>query len=77
MATVIRLTRLGRKNKPFYRIVASDKKFARDGRFIEVLGNYDPHTKKVNLNHDRFKHYQAYGAQVSKVVQRLAEKNQA
>jgi len=42
MAVTIRLTRIGAKKKPFYRIVAADSRFSRDGRFIEVLGTYDP-----------------------------------
>jgi small subunit ribosomal protein S16 len=42
MAVTIRLTRMGAKKKPFYRIVAADSRFSRDGRFIEVLGTYDP-----------------------------------
>jgi small subunit ribosomal protein S16 len=42
MAVKIRLTRMGAKGKPFYRIVAADTDFPRDGRFLEILGNYDP-----------------------------------
>jgi small subunit ribosomal protein S16 len=42
MAVTIRLTRMGAKKKPFYRIVAADSRFSRDGRFIEVVGTYDP-----------------------------------
>jgi len=45
MAVKIRLTRMGAKGKPFYRIVAADADFPRDGRFLEVLGTYDP--KKI------------------------------
>ena len=45
MATRIRLRRMGRKKLPFYRIVVADKAAPRDGRFIEVLGTYDPRAK--------------------------------
>lgn len=42
MAVKIRLRRMGSKNDPFYRIVAADSRFPRDGRFIEIIGYYDP-----------------------------------
>lgn len=43
MAVKIRLTRIGAKKKPFYRIVAADSQSPRDGKFLEILGTYDPH----------------------------------
>jgi small subunit ribosomal protein S16 len=43
MAVKIRLTRMGAKKKPYYRIVATDSESPRDGRFLEILGTYDPH----------------------------------
>ena len=54
MAVRIRLTRLGRKKKPFYRIVVADSQKARDGRFLEIVGTYDPiqNPAAVTLDHD-------------------------
>ncbi len=52
MATRIRLRRVGRKKQPTYRIVVTDKQKARDGRFVETLGHYDPRTEPVALNVD-------------------------
>lgn len=45
MAVKIRLTRMGAKSKPFYRIVAADADSPRDGKYLEILGNYDPKKK--------------------------------
>ena len=54
MAVKIRLARHGSKKKPFYRVVAADSLFPRDGRFLEKLGTYDPRDKadglKINVN---------------------------
>ncbi len=70
MALAIRMSRGGRKNVPYYRIVVADKRFARDGRFIERLGTYNPMLPKeggqrVTLNAERIKHWLAQGAQPS------------
>jgi small subunit ribosomal protein S16 len=46
----IRLTRLGSKKRPFYRLVAADSRSPRDGRFLEILGFYNPHTDPVEVN---------------------------
>jgi small subunit ribosomal protein S16 len=65
----LRLARLGRKNRPFYRIVAVDSREKRDGRYLENLGWYDPlqkeSSKKVNLETERYKHWLSVGAQPS------------
>ncbi|OGP51666.1 MAG: 30S ribosomal protein S16, partial [Deltaproteobacteria bacterium RBG_13_51_10] len=55
MAVTIRLTRMGAKKKPFYRLVVADSRFPRDGRFIEVVGTYDPNPNPpaINLNRER------------------------
>jgi small subunit ribosomal protein S16 len=53
MAVTIRLTRMGAKKKPFYRIVAADSRFSRDGRFIEVLGTYDPNPNPPAIKFNR------------------------
>mgnify|MGYP005837761581 CR=1 FL=1 len=52
MAVKIRLARFGSKKKPFYRIVAADSEAKRDGRFLEVIGTYDPRDKVSGLNLD-------------------------
>ena len=69
----IRLRRMGAKKKPFYRIVVSDKRSPRDGRFIETIGTYDPLTKPetVTLQHARAAHLLGVGAQPSEAVARL------
>jgi small subunit ribosomal protein S16 len=70
MALAMRLSRGGRKARPFYRIVVADKRMARDGRYIERLGTYNPLLAKddenrVNLNEDRIKHWLGEGAEPS------------
>lgn len=63
----IRLRRMGAKKSPYYRIVVTDRRSPRDGRFIEAIGTYDPNTKPetVNLQVDRAAHWLANGAQAS------------
>lgn len=70
MALAMRLSRGGRKARPFYRIVVADKRMPRDGRYIERLGTYNPLLAKddenrVNLNEERIKHWLAEGAEPS------------
>lgn len=55
MAVKIRLRRMGAKKKPCYRIVASDSRYARDGRFLEILGTYDALTKPAEVKIDEEK----------------------
>ncbi len=57
MAVKIRLTRMGAKKRPFYRIVAADERMPRDGRFIEILGYYNPLTDPADFNIDEGKLY--------------------
>ena len=76
MAVVIRLSRGGRKNLPFYKIVVADKRFPRDGRFLEKVGTYDPRQekgsdKRVVLNAERIQHWIKQGAQPSERVARF------
>jgi small subunit ribosomal protein S16 len=52
MAVRIRLTRLGRKKKPFYRIIVADSESKRDGKFLDILGTYDPLTDPVSIKID-------------------------
>ena len=55
MAVKLRLKRMGSKQKPFYRIVAADSRFPRDGRFIETVGTYDPIKKDADVTIDEEK----------------------
>lgn len=70
MALAMRLSKGGRKKRPFYRIVVTDKRMPRDGRYIERLGTYNPllnkdDAQRVVLNEDRIKHWLGEGAQPS------------
>ena len=77
MAIKIRLTRLGDKKSPFYRVVVADSRFPRDGRFIEEIGTYNPMTDPaaVNIDADKAKKWIAYGAQLTDTVKDLFKKN--
>lgn len=72
MAVRLRLKRLGRKHRPYYRIEAFDSRTKRDGRSIEMLGTYDPletdEEKKVTLKRDRIEYWLSVGAQPSETV---------
>lgn len=69
----IRLARIGAKNKPAYRIVAIDSKKPRDGKFIEILGFYDPKTEPatIKIKEDRIKYWLSVGAQPSETVEKI------
>jgi small subunit ribosomal protein S16 len=74
MATRIRLRRVGRKKVPLYRIVVADRTSPRDGRFIEVIGTYDPKRQgaaKVTVDADKAKAWLAKGATASETVEAL------
>lgn len=73
MAVRIRLTRKGAKKKPFYRIVAADGEAPRDGRFLEVLGTYDPlkDPAEVTLKSELLKKWLDQGATLSDTVASL------
>jgi small subunit ribosomal protein S16 len=77
MAVTIRLARHGTKKKPFYRIVATDSRSPRDGRFLDLLGTYDPRDKVqgVNVNVDGIRAWIARGAQVSDTVTRIMKRS--
>jgi len=70
---VLRLRRLGKKKQPTYRLVATEKSAPRDGRFIELLGNYNPRTKPptVNFKEEKVLDWLGKGAQPSVTVKRL------
>ncbi len=73
----IRLTRLGAKKRPFYRIVVAEKRGKRDGRFIEIVGHYNPcrETLELKLNHERIQHWLKCGAQPTETVRNLIRKS--
>ena len=75
MSVSIRLARQGAKKRPFYRIVAADKRRARDGRFIEQLGVYDPRAKMFRIDHERFNYWVSVGAQPTLTVKQLVKKD--
>lgn len=74
----IRLTRKGAKKKPFYRVVVTEKDAKRDGRFVEVLGHYNPCREPVELklNRERIDYWIARGAQPSETVRSLMRKGE-
>jgi small subunit ribosomal protein S16 len=73
MAVHIRLARHGTKKSPFYRIVVTDQRSARDGRFIEHIGLFDPRDAggKLTVDRDRFSYWTERGAQPSLTVKKL------
>ena len=75
----IRLARMGRKRRPFYRVVIADSRSPRDGRFIDVVGTYNPMTEpaSVELNMEAVKAWQAKGAQPSDRVAKLIKQTEA
>ena len=76
MSVIIRLTRRGRLNSPYYRVVVADSRFSRDGRFIEIIGHYQPlrAETKFDINEDRAMHWLKSGAQPSDTVRSLLRK---
>jgi small subunit ribosomal protein S16 len=76
MATMIRLTRGGRKKKPFYRVIAADSEARRNGRFLEILGTYDPLKDPAEFKVDTAKvdKWLARGAKPSDTVRSLLSK---
>ncbi|MBN1614969.1 MAG: 30S ribosomal protein S16 [Deltaproteobacteria bacterium] len=76
MAVKIRLARMGGKGRPFYRIVVADSVSRRDGRFLEIVGNYDPlkDPAAVNFKEDRIKDWLAKGAKPTLTVAQLLDK---
>ncbi|MEL7000128.1 MAG: 30S ribosomal protein S16 [Pseudomonadota bacterium] len=78
MAMKIRLARGGSKKRPFYRIVAADSRMARDGRYIERLGTYNPLLPKdsedrVKMDMERVQHWLDHGAQPTDRIARMLE----
>ena len=73
----LRLTRMGAKKAPFYRIVVADSRYPRDGRFIEEVGYYNPLTEpvEVKIDAEKVKKWIANGAQPTDTVKALLKKN--
>ena len=76
MAVSIRLRREGAKNRPYYKVVVADSRSPRDGKFIEIIGTYDPKVAGHNstLKLDRIDHWISRGAQPSDTVRSLIKK---
>ena len=76
---VIRLRRAGSKKRPFFRVVVTDSRAARDSSFVEVLGHYNPRTRPetLQLNRERVDHWLKRGALASDTVRTLIARNPA
>ncbi|MCK4911371.1 MAG: 30S ribosomal protein S16 [Thermodesulfovibrionales bacterium] len=72
----IRLTRIGAKKRPFYRVIVADSKSRRDGPFIEIIGTYNPLTdpSEIKVDLERAKYWLGNGAQATTTVMRLLKK---
>jgi small subunit ribosomal protein S16 len=76
MAARIRLTRVGSKKNPVYRVVVADSRSPRDGKFIEIVGRYNPQTdpSTIDFDEEKVKEWLAKGATPSNTVARLLKK---
>jgi small subunit ribosomal protein S16 len=74
MAVKIRLQRFGSNKRPFYRVVASDSTRSRDGKFLEILGTYDPLIGKVAVDATKAQQWLDNGAQPTDTVKSLFKK---
>jgi small subunit ribosomal protein S16 len=75
MAVKLRLTRVGKKKQPQYRVVAADSRSARDGRFIQIIGTYNPRTEPsaIAIDSDKAVKWLMEGAQPTDRVRKLLE----
>src|SRR3990170_3946291 len=73
MSVRVRLTRVGSKKNPIWRVVVSDQRSPRDGRFIETIGHYNPQTEPstIVIDEERFQHWVSLGAQPTNTGKRL------
>lgn len=78
MSVKLRLQRHGAKKRPFYRVVAADSRCMRDGRFLEIVGTYNPITEpaKVDFKAERVQYWLDNGAQMTDTVRSLFKKSQ-
>ena len=76
MAVRIRLTRLGRKKRAFYRIIVADSESKRDGKFLDIVGTYNPLTEPadITINNDKLQEWLGKGAQPTTTVKSLISK---
>jgi small subunit ribosomal protein S16 len=74
---VIRMRKMGSKKRPFFRVVVTDSRIARDSSFVEIVGHYNPRTKpaKVQIDRERIDHWVAKGAQLSDTVRTLLKRH--
>ena len=79
MAVKIRLTRLGDKKSPFYRVVVADSRSPRDGKFIDILGTYDPlkNPEEIKIDNEKAQKWIKNGAQPTETVRALLVKSGA
>lgn len=79
MAVKLRLMRMGKKKQPFYRVVAADSRSPRDGRFIEILGTYEPRAEpsRFTVDRDKIARWISNGAQPTETVARLLARDDA
>jgi small subunit ribosomal protein S16 len=75
MSVRVRLTRVGSKKNPIWRVVVSDQRSPRDGRFIETIGHYNPQTEPstIRIDEERLQHWVARGAQPTNTVKQLVK----
>ncbi|MHB1854220.1 MAG: 30S ribosomal protein S16 [Acidimicrobiales bacterium] len=75
MAVKLRLMRMGKKKQPTYRVVAADSRSPRDGRFIEIVGTYEPRAEPsvVKIDNEKALRWLAQGAQPTETVQKLLQ----
>jgi small subunit ribosomal protein S16 len=73
VAVKLRLMRMGKKKQPTYRVVAADSRSPRDGRFIEIVGTYEPRAEpsRINIDNDKAIKWLSQGAQPTETVQKL------
>jgi small subunit ribosomal protein S16 len=73
MAVRVRLTRVGSKKNPIWRVVVTDRRSPRDGRFIELLGHYNPRTEpsEIELDEERLRYWLDRGAEPTNTVKKL------
>ena len=71
---IIRLERRGKRNHPFYRIVATDERKKIGGRSLEILGFWDPHTNEKSVKNEQIKKWVEKGAKITDAVKKLMEK---
>lgn len=74
MAVKLRLQRFGSNKRPFYRVVASESNKARDGKFLEIIGTYDPLIGKVQMDSEKVQKWMNNGAQPTDTVKSLLKK---